>query len=112
MVQTGGVQRRSSKMHRTVVPHVRFDTHADGGLSTISQRCGSVRAWERRSILWLSSVANSVGIEAACVKLSLIKRETEYVTKKQTDRQTNIWTMLAFGRPLDLTLYEQAIIFL
>ena len=79
-------------MYRTVVPHGRFDTHVDGSISTISQRCGSVRACERRSIIWLSSVASSVGIEAACVKLSLIKRETEYVTKKQTDRQTNIWT--------------------
>ena len=71
------VHSSSTEQVDRTVRHGRFNTHADGGLSAISQRCGTVRAWERRDILRLSSGASGVGIEAACVE---IKRETSFVT--------------------------------
>ena len=67
--------------NQPVPQHGRINTHADGGLSTISQRCGTVRAWEHRAISRLSSGASGVGIEAACVEHPSIKREI-------CDRQT------------------------
>ena len=76
IVQTGlsTVHAEAVLLYRTV-PHGRLNTHADAGLSTISQRYGTVRAWERRAILKLSSGASGFAIEAACVEHPLIKRE-------------------------------------
>ena len=60
--------------YRTTVRHGRRRT--ERGLSTISQRCGTVRALKRHAMLRLSSGASGVGIEASCVEIS---RETSFV---------------------------------
>lgn len=60
----------------------RLNIHADGGLSTMPQRCGTVRARESRFIVKLSSGANGAGIGAACVEHFLIKARKKRVQAK------------------------------
>ena len=106
------VYSSSTEQVYSAVGHGRLNTHADGGFATTSQRCGTVRAWERRASCYfirLSSISSGVGIEAACVE---IKRGISRVTPNiYIPSIHTIATIFFVSEALYVTLYEETTFF-